>query len=136
MRLYCRTRTMIRFPLLFAAAVLAAACTPQPQSPKALPLTACRLPGVDVPAQCGTLSVLEDRTAKGGRRIDIHVAVVPARLRARDPDPVVVFAGGPGQGAVSLAAQVMPLFTKLNDTRDILFVEQRGTGDSNPLDCE
>lgn len=127
---------MIRFPLLLAAAILAAACTPQPQSPKALPLTACRLPGVDVTAQCGTLSVPEDRAAKDGRRIDIHVAVVPARLRARDPDPIVVFAGGPGQGAVSLAAQVMPLFTKLNDTRDILFVDQRGTGDSNPLDCE
>ena len=30
----------------------------------------------------------------------------------------------------------MPLFSRLNDTRDVLFVDQRGTGGSNPLDCE
>jgi pimeloyl-ACP methyl ester carboxylesterase len=37
---------------------------------------------------------------------------------------------------VSLANQVMPLFSKLNDTRDIVLIDQRGTGQSNPLDCE
>ncbi|HET7730506.1 MAG TPA: alpha/beta hydrolase [Usitatibacter sp.] len=123
--------------LLTALAFLLAACDSGPRSPhSALELTPCRLPGVEAQAQCGTLAVWEDRVAREGRRIDIHVAVVPARLRARERDPVVIFAGGPGQGAISLAAQVMPLFTRLNDTRDILFVDQRGTGDSNPLDCE
>ena len=127
---------MIRLPLFAAAALLAAACTRGPETARTLPLEACRLPGIDVPAQCGTLSVFEDRAAGRGRKIDIHVAVVPARLRHRDPDPVLVFAGGPGQGAISLASQVMPLFAPLNDSRDILFVDQRGTGESNPLDCE
>ena len=73
--------------------------------------------------------------AQSGRRIRVKFAVVPAKLRADEPDPIVVFAGGPGQGAIALAPQVMPLFARLNDTRDILFVDQRGTGGSNPLDC-
>src|SRR5262249_39117674 len=66
----------------------------------------------------------------------IKVAILPAKLRAREPDPIVVMAGGPGQGAIALAAQVMPLFTRLNDARDVVFIDQRGTGDSNPLDCQ
>ncbi len=118
-------------------ALLLAACTSGSEAPRsALALASCRLPGVEALAQCGTLPVWEDRVAKSGRRIDINVAVVPARLRAKEQDPIMVFAGGPGQGAVSLAAQVMPLFTRLNDTRDVLFIDQRGTGDSNPLDCD
>lgn len=120
-----------------AVSALVAACSPPSDPPPApLALEDCRLPGVEAVARCGKLAVWEDREAKTGRRIDIHVAVVPARLRAKEADPVVVFAGGPGQGAIALAAQVMPLFAKLNDSRDVLFVDQRGTGDSNPLDCD
>lgn len=123
--------------LLVLSALLVAACNSASDAPHgALALASCRLPGVDVAAQCGVLPVWEDRAAGSGRRIDINVAVVPAKLRAKEHDPIVVFAGGPGQGAVSLAAQVMPLFTRLNDTRDVLFVDQRGTGESNALDCD
>jgi pimeloyl-ACP methyl ester carboxylesterase len=102
----------------------------------AIALSDCRLQGLDVSARCGVREVWEDRVAKSGRRIGVQFAVVPARARAKEPDPVLVIAGGPGQGAMSLAAQVMPLFTRLNDTRDIVFVDQRGTGKSHPLNCE
>jgi pimeloyl-ACP methyl ester carboxylesterase len=114
-----------------------AACNPGSEAPRsAIVLAACRLPGVDTPAQCGTYDVWENRDTRTGRRISLSLAVVPARLRAKEQDPIVIFAGGPGQGAVALAAQVMPLFTRLNDSRDVVFLDQRGTGDSNPLDCE
>jgi len=128
---------MKRF-LLFAAASLAlAACHPVDTAPRpGLALEACRLPGVDGAASCGTFDVWEDRSAKKGQRIGINVAVVPARIRAHEPDPIFVFAGGPGQGAVALASDVMPLFSRLNDLRDIVFIDQRGTGGSHPLDCE
>ncbi|HEX5129727.1 MAG TPA: alpha/beta fold hydrolase [Usitatibacter sp.] len=117
-------------------AAAAAACSPgAPDESPSISLAACRLPGLDLAARCGTLEVWEDRAARSGRRITLHVAVVPARLRSREPDPIVILAGGPGQGAISLAAQVMPLFTKLNDTRDVVFLDQRGTGKSNPLNC-
>jgi pimeloyl-ACP methyl ester carboxylesterase len=124
--------------LYCAVACLAlAACNPVADAPRrTLALAPCRLPGVEAAAECATFLVWEDRAAKKGRRIDINVAVVPARVRTHEPDPIFIFAGGPGQGAVSLASQVMPLFTRLNDHRDVVFIDQRGTGDSHPLDCD
>lgn len=127
---------ILRFFLLASAVFLAACSSGSESSRSTIALTACRLPGMDVPARCGTHEVWEDRAAQSGRRITLRIAVVPARLRAREPDPIVVIAGGPGQGAVSLAAQVLPLFSRLNDARDIVFLDQRGTGKSNPLDCQ
>ncbi len=123
--------------LIFASLALClGACQPASKLPATqLPLAACRLPGIESEARCGTLEAWEDRAAAAGRRIAIQFAIVPARLRAKEPDPIVIFAGGPGQGAIALAPQVMPLFARLNDTRDILLVDQRGTGRSHPLDC-
>src|SRR5262245_51021019 len=128
--------TVFRLAVALLAACLSA-CSPDSQESRpAIALADCRLPGVDVAARCAELEVWEDRAAKSGRRISLHVAIVPARVRSKEPDPVFVIAGGPGQGAISLASQVMPLFTRLNDTRDVVFLDQRGTGKSNPLNCE
>ena len=120
-----------------AAALLAAACNaPHDATHGTIALEECRLPGVEAPARCGTYEVWENRAARTGRRIKLDIAVIPARLRNHEPHPILVLAGGPGQGAVSLADEVMPLFAKLNDARDILLVDQRGTGNSPPLDCD
>jgi pimeloyl-ACP methyl ester carboxylesterase len=129
--------TGLRRLLATALVAAAAACSPGPHdAAPAIALSDCRLTGLDLAARCGVLEVWEDRVAKTGRRIALHIAIVPARLRAHEPDPILVLAGGPGQGAISLAAQVMPLFTRLNDARDVVFVDQRGTGKSNPLNCD
>lgn len=123
--------------LAVAAAFGLAACSaPHDATQGAIALEECRLPGVEAPARCGTYEVWENRAARSGRRIKLDIAVIPARLRSHDPDPIVVLAGGPGQGAVSLADEVMPLFARLNDARDIVLVDQRGTGNSHPLDCD
>ncbi|MDQ2927102.1 MAG: alpha/beta hydrolase, partial [Pseudomonadota bacterium] len=66
----------------------------------------------------------------------IKYVVVPAMARRKIADPVFMLAGGPGQSAVSIAAQTMPLFSRLNNRRDIVFVDQRGTGGSAPLVCK
>ena len=55
--------------------------------------------------------------------------------RRKFPDPVFLLAGGPGQSAIALAAPTMALFSRLNNRRDIVFVDQRGTGRSAPLVC-
>lgn len=130
-------RANMKSAFLACAAALLCACQPASKAPETtLKLSACRLPGVDTEARCGALEAWEDRKSAAGRRIKVKFAVVPAKLRAKEPDPVVVIAGGPGQGAIALAPQVMPLFARLNDTRDILFIDQRGTGGSNALDCD
>jgi pimeloyl-ACP methyl ester carboxylesterase len=77
-----------------------------------------------------------DPSRPGGVQIDVHYVLVPALGRRKLPDPVFLLAGGPGQSAISLAPAALPLFWRLNNRRDIVFVDQRGTGRSAPLDCE
>ena len=99
-------------------------------------LQPCRVDGLPHEVQCGTLERALDPARPEGPRFTLHYVVVPALARRKLPDPVFLLAGGPGQSAISLAAQVMPLFARLNNRRDIVFVDQRGTGRSAPLDCE
>lgn len=114
-----------------------ASCTPSPDPGRGtVKLAECRLKGLERAVLCGSHEVWEDRASRQGRRISLGIAVIPARRRAAEHDPIVVLAGGPGQGAIALASQVLPLFSRLNDTRDIVLIDQRGTGRSNALACE
>jgi pimeloyl-ACP methyl ester carboxylesterase len=85
-------------------------------------------------AYCGTLTVFEDRVRKTGRQIQLWIVVLPA-VRPVARDPLVFLAGGPGQGAAQLARQIRAAFRIVQRTRDIVLVDQRGTGKSNPLNC-
>ncbi|HZS58868.1 MAG TPA: alpha/beta fold hydrolase [Gemmatimonadaceae bacterium] len=100
-----------------------------------LKLTPCRLPGVPVPAKCGTMSVLENRVAGRGRSIQLRVVVIPAATSPREPDAVTYFGGGPGEAAVNSADFVFHVLAPLHRHHDILLVDQRGTGESSPLTC-
>ncbi len=122
-----------RFALALAVALLAA-CRPGGDAVVGS-LKPCRIPGVDREVQCGAVSVPEDPGAPGARQIVVQYAIVPAIARNKQPDPVFVLAGGPGQAAIRLAGQVMPLMNSLNSRRDIVFIDQRGTGQSNPFEC-
>jgi carboxypeptidase C (cathepsin A) len=54
----------------------------------------------DISALCGTLKVYEDRAARSGRMIDLHVAMVKAQNPNPAPDPIFWLAGGPGASAI------------------------------------
>ncbi|KQU77880.1 MULTISPECIES: alpha/beta hydrolase [unclassified Rhizobacter] len=98
--------------------------------------TPCRVAGLRNEVLCGQLRRPLDPARPAGPQIDVHYVVVPAMARRKLPDPVFLLAGGPGQSAISLAGSVMPLFQRLNNRRDIVFVDQRGTGRSAPLACD
>jgi pimeloyl-ACP methyl ester carboxylesterase len=122
-----------------AAAVLLGAVSCGEAEPSALPsatlpLTACRLPGADRAALCGTLARAVDPADPTGPTIDIAVAVVPAR-RPSKRHPLYFFAGGPGQGAIAAFAPLLGAFEEIGRERDLVLVDQRGTGDSAPLRC-
>ncbi len=84
---------------------------------------------------CGTYEVWEDREAGSGRRIGLNVMVLPALSAAPEPDPVFWLHGGPGGAATESAAGVAQALAESRKTRDLVFVDQRGTGESHPLDC-
>jgi len=96
----------------------------------------CRVAGIRHEVLCGEVQRALDPARPDGVKIAVHYVVVPALARRKLPDPVFLIAGGPGQSAISLAGNVMPLFSRLNNRRDIVFVDQRGTGRSAPLVCD
>lgn len=102
---------------------------------RTLPLAECRLPRLPFAAQCGTLEVPENREVPQGRKITLTVAVLPANTLSPRPDPLFILAGGPGQAATYLGP-FAALLVDVRKDRDIVLVDQRGTGRSSPLDCE
>lgn len=101
----------------------------------AAPLQPCRIDGIPNEVQCGSLRRPLDPARPDGVKIDVHYLVVPAMARNKQPDAVLLLAGGPGQSAIKLAARVLPGMARLNNRRDLVFIDQRGTGRSAPLDC-
>ncbi len=97
-------------------------------------LEPCSIRGIDGHVLCGTYEVWEDRDAQEGRRIGLNIVV----LRARDPRPELgafaVLAGGPGAAATSSARGYANSWQRRH--HDILLIDQRGTGQSNPLGCD
>jgi pimeloyl-ACP methyl ester carboxylesterase len=96
----------------------------------------CKIDEGPTEAYCGQYNVFEDRAAKTGRQIAIKIVVAPALKRNPQPDPLFIFEGGPGGGAATLAEYRLPMFHRFQIDRDIVLIDQRGTGDSNPLNCE
>jgi pimeloyl-ACP methyl ester carboxylesterase len=85
--------------------------------------------------QCGIVQVPLDRTGAVPGVIDLFLRRLPTPSGARTRTAFVALAGGPGQaatpGAVSFATALAPA---LND-RDLIVLDQRGTGRSGRLQC-
>jgi pimeloyl-ACP methyl ester carboxylesterase len=124
-------RGCVRFAWLAAAAIAAGSVHGQAGNG----LAPCRVEGVPTEVLCGKVRRPLDPAAPQGRQVDVHYMVVPAMARNKQPDPVLLFAGGPGQSAIRLAPLVMPRLARLNNRRDLVFIDQRGTGRSAPLEC-
>ena len=98
-------------------------------------LAACVIGGVQ--AQCGKMTVPENRSAPAGRQIELSVAVLPATVpSARRADPLFYITGGPGGVDLEQLPGIAGAFSVINRHRDIVFVDQRGVGGSNPLRCK
>lgn len=114
-------------------------CAVAPAAGGTLTLEECRLeagPGLPtVRARCGTLERPENPADPDGRQIGLRVAVVPALAIEPQPEPVVPLAGGPGQSATDFYVAYRGAFEGMRRDREILLVDQRGTGRSARLTC-
>lgn len=103
---------------------------------QSLPLQSCKLPSWTEEVKCGKYEVYENRATKQGRKIALRVVVLPALNANHAPDPVFYFAGGPGASAVDTVIRAGKSYLiELRQNRDLVFIDQRGTGESNPLTC-
>ncbi|MBT8097405.1 MAG: alpha/beta fold hydrolase [Woeseia sp.] len=91
-------------------------------------------PGIK--ARCGILLRPLNPADPASPHIDLHVAVVPALTLQPEPDAFVPIAGGPGQSSIEFYAAQAGAFEKIRRKRDIVLLDQRGTGDSSPMNCE
>jgi pimeloyl-ACP methyl ester carboxylesterase len=126
-------KTFLSISCLLLVAVALASCR---STTSDAALEACRIPGIEGEIKCGAARMPEDPDSPAGRTIEVRFAMVPAIARNKQPDPVFIFAGGPGQAATRVARQVMPVLAELNARRDLVFIDQRGTGRSNALECD
>lgn len=87
-------------------------------------------------AQCGRLTVKEDSADPASKDIDIEILRLPAISPAAQQDPLFLVQGGPGGSSIEMASFIHGFFADVRKNRDLIFMDQRGTGKSNPLRCE
>jgi len=118
-------------PLAFCGAFEAHAASLKPEP--------CRLQSEvaagGVAAECAWLSVPENREQPDGKQVQLHVARIRSLRLEPAGDPLFVLSGGPGQAASDFYLSIAPALARVRRDRDIVIVDQRGTGKSNRLDC-
>ncbi|NIM02375.1 MAG: alpha/beta fold hydrolase [Acidobacteria bacterium] len=122
----------IAFATVFALASITPAA---PDSPPAFETMDCGFKMTGIELTCGFVEVRENRAEPGGRKIPIHFVRAGATGEAPKPDPIVFLGGGPGLHATPGANTVIWGNRGRLEDRDLIVVDQRGTGRSNPLDC-
>ncbi len=95
-------------------------------------MTDCAI-GSGLSALCGTLEVPEDPARPSGRKIGLRIVVIAAQAATAAADPVFGLAGGPGGAGTTLLTWMPGTFNGIHATRDIVLIDQRGTGGSNQV---
>lgn len=106
--------------------------------PSELDMSSCFVKGVKSKALCGTLDVAENpqQPLSKDNKVPLNVVVLPKFKEQSTQLPVMFLAGGPGQGATELAGMLSSPLWEIRQEHDIILIDQRGTGKSNPLACD
>jgi len=131
----------VRLRRFCSAALIAAGCElfllaacHKARLPDALAkLKQCRLEGIEEELFCGKLTVFENRETRTGRKIDLNIVVLPAFDQKTKGEPLFDLAGGPGAASTDAASFYASEGREVRRRRDVVLVDQRGTGKSNPL---
>lgn len=126
--------------LYICVAALLVGAEPSAATAPTVELADCRVtagPGYPgIKARCGVLERPLDPSSPEGPSLALRVAIIPALSLEPEADPLVPIAGGPGQGTVEFYAATSGAFEKIRRNRDIVLLDQRGTGESARMDCD
>lgn len=95
----------------------------------------CHLSGVEEGLRCVRIEVPRDYNKPDAEKLSLHVTVAPSIKENAKPDPLFILAGGPGQAGSEIVALIESAFSKVRQNRDLIFIDQRGTGRSGKLLC-
>ena len=98
-------------------------------------LAPCAESGSRSELQCGRLAVREDAENPASRTIELNIVVAPAKNATAEPLALFVLEGGPGIPATGNAEFFLNEGARYRDRHDVVMVDLRGTGGSNPLHC-
>jgi hypothetical protein len=105
--------------------------TPEPPNSRVV-LTSFKLPNVDEVLRCGKFSMFENRQTHSGRKIDLNIVLLPALDSPPAQEPLFDLAGGPGVASTSAAWLYASALKEYRRHRDVVLVDQRGTGNRIP----
>ena len=91
--------------------------------------------GLATAAWCAPFSVPENWARPDGRKLALRLALIRAHAAQPAPDPVLYLAGGPGQSAIDTWPEIAPALDDVLAHRNVILLDQRGTGGSAPLTC-
>ena len=134
-----KTRSILSslLALLVATGATGATAAGGPEEARAKPeARSCHLPGAEGALRCVAIPVPLDYAKPDTKSLKIHVTVAPAFREGARADPLFVLAGGPGQAGSEVILLLPSALKRVRATRDIVFIDQRGTGLSGKLDCE
>jgi pimeloyl-ACP methyl ester carboxylesterase len=116
------------------ASLVVACATVQAPAP-AFDVKACPAEWSSFGIECGEVRVPEDYAVPDGRSIALNVVVLRAAGASDAHDAQFELDGGPGLAVVETVAFYATDGAMYRQARDIVFVDMRGTGGSNPLRC-
>lgn len=90
---------------------------------------------VKISAQCTAIEVLLNPEDESSGTLELAIARIPARRQSDRQDAFTMIAGGPGQSALESFQAVSFAFRHVMRDRDVILIDQRGTGQSMKLDC-
>ena len=125
------TQSGASVPLIFRKQGIVLPSTPVQRG--SIQMKPCNDPTLSGDALCARYEVFENRATRTGRRIPLKIILLPAKNSKPVTDALFYLAGGPGAAATGYAAD--KFMEGLRRNRDVVLVDQRGTGESNPLNC-
>ncbi|MFT6034422.1 MAG: pimeloyl-ACP methyl ester carboxylesterase [Arenicella sp.] len=91
---------------------------------------------IEMDAECATLTRPENPKLTDGKSIDLFVVKLPSSSPTPEADAFTVIQGGPGGSSIDMAIDFRRTLDFIRTKRDVLIVDQRGTGRSNILKCD
>ena len=129
-----RLRPMKYFACIAAGLIAGASPVTQARGPE-FQSRECTPAATAVAARCGVVYVPENHARPRGRKIGLNVLVLPATDGVHRKVAQYDLEGGPGFAATDFVEFYAGDGAIYRKSRDIVLVDMRGTGASNPLRC-